>query len=606
MDALDKQIHESHLDYYQGTIYEAVQEIAALYPKYDCMRYYGRRISYKEFTQEVEAAARGLRALGVKEGEIVSICTPNTPQALIFMYAINLVGGIASMIHPLSGNGELEHYLTLTKSRFLLLLDQHLEKAQAMVGKTSLEGVILIHVSDYMPMHLNLGYDFTKDGRSYRKLAKANPYLVSEDNKVSVKTWIWDAFLKNGKSYKGDVKVPRTKDDDAIILYSGGTTGTSKGIVHTNYGFNCFAKQIISTNPMFTPGDRMLSVLPIFHGFGLGVCFHSMFTNGGCSVLVPVFTPQDFGRLIVTEKTNFMAGVPALYDALLRTSILADKDLSFLKGIFSGGDTLSPALKERFDTYIAERNSPVPIREGYGATEIIAACCLTPIKTAKVGSIGVSFPDTTFKIVEPGTEIEVPRGEIGEIVISGPTVMRCYLNEPEETAETLRVHADGKTWLYTGDLAVMDDEDFIFFKGRSKRMIISAGYNVYPAQVEAVLDAHEAVRQSCIIGVPDQVKGEKVKAFAVLKDGYEGTKELNNEIKEYLRGKLSKFAMPYNIEFRTELPKTKMNKVDYRALMKEEEDKLAAKQARKEALKKQRAEAEGEAGEKTEKAEATE
>jgi len=208
--------------------------------------------------------------------------------------------------------------------------------------------------------------------------------------------------------------------------------------------------------------------------------------------------------------------------------------------------------------------------------------------------------------MEPGTEIEVPRGEIGEIVISGPTVMRCYLNEPEETAETLRVHADGKTWLYTGDLAVMDDEDFIFFKGRSKRMIISAGYNVYPAQVEAVLDAHEAVRQSCIIGVPDQVKGEKVKAFAVLKDGYEGTKELNNEIKEYLRGKLSKFAMPYNIEFRTELPKTKMNKVDYRALMKEEEDKLAAKQARKEALKKQRAEAEGEAGEKTEKAEATE
>lgn len=589
MDAFDKQIHEAKLDYYKGTMYEAVEEVAALYPKFDAMRFYGRAITYKELTEEVERCARALRALGLKEGEIVSICSPNTPQAIIFMYAINLAGGIASMIHPLSGDGELEHYLTLTKSRILLLLDQHIDKAKAMVGKTGLETVIFTHVSDYMPLHLNLGYDLTKDGRSHRKLAKSNPYLMSEDGKVSVKTWIWEDFLKNGKNFKGNVRVPRTKDDDAVILYSGGTTGTSKGIVHTNYGFNCFAKQIISTNPMFNPGDRMLAVLPIFHGFGLGVCFHSMLANGGCSVLVPVFTPQDFGRLIITEKTNFMAGVPSLYDALLRTSILADKDLSFLKGIFSGGDSLSPALKEKFDQYVTERHSPVPIREGYGATEIIAACCLTPTRSAKVGSIGVSFPDTTFKIVEPGTDIEVPRGEIGEIVITGPTVMRCYLNEPEETAETLRVHADGRTWLYTGDLAVMDEDDFIFFKGRSKRMIISAGYNVYPAQVESILNAHDKVHQSCVIGVPDKVKGEKVKAFVILSEGVENTKEVNNELKEYLRGKLSKFAMPYAIEVRTEFPKTKMAKVDYRALMKEEEDKIAAKEVRKAALMKERA-----------------
>ena len=591
IDEFDKQIHEANLDYYKGTIYEAVEEIAAKYPKYDAMRYYGRAIRYKELISEINTCARALRALGLKEGEIVSICSPNTPQAIIFLYAVNLAGGVASMIHPLSGDGELEHYLTLTKSRILLLLDQHIDKAKAMIGKTALENVIFTHVSDYMPMHLNLGYDLTKDGRSHRKAAKQNPYLISEDGKTSVKTWLWDDFLKNGRSFNGVVRVPRTKDDDAIILYSGGTTGTSKGIVHTNYGFNCFAKQIITTNPMFNPGDRMLSVLPIFHGFGLGVCFHSMLANGGCSVLVPVFTPQDFGRLIISEKTNFMAGVPSLYDALLRTSILADKDLSFLKGVFCGGDSLSPALKEKFDAYVAERHSPVPIREGYGATEIIAACCLTPIRSAKVGSIGVSFPDTIFKIVEPGTETELPRGEVGEIVISGPTVMRCYLNEPEETAETLRVHADGRTWLYTGDLAVMDEEDFIFFKGRSKRMIISAGYNVYPAQVESILNAHEKVHQSCVIGVPDKVKGEKVKAFVILSEGVPNTKEVTNELRDYLRGKLSKFAMPYNIEVRTEFPKTKMSKVDYRALMKEEEDKIAAKEARKAALMKQRAEA---------------
>mgnify|MGYP002730298412 FL=1 len=307
----------------------------------------------------------------------------------------------------------------------------------------------------------------------------------------------WDDFLKFGKTRFFDIKVKRKSDDPATILYSGGTTGVTKGILLTNKNFNALATQIIATNPMFRPGDKMLSAMPLFHGFGLGVCIHSMLAFGGRCILVPRFTPESYAKLITKYKCNFIAGVPTLYEALLRLPKFDNADLSSLKGVFSGGDSLSIELKKKLDKFLYDHKAVVQVREGYGTTETVTACCLTPTHMHKEGSIGLPFPDTYIKIVKPDTDEELPYGQEGEILLAGPTVMKEYINHPEETANTLRKHKDGLTWVYTGDLGVMDSDGFVFFKGRSKRMIITSGYNVYPAQLENIIDACDIVSILC-------------------------------------------------------------------------------------------------------------
>ncbi|MBQ1620507.1 MAG: AMP-binding protein, partial [Oscillospiraceae bacterium] len=336
-----------------------------------------------------------------------------------------------------------------------------------------------------------------------------------------------------------------------------------------------------ATNPMFRPGDKMLAAMPLFHGFGLGVCIHSMLANGGRCILIPRFTAKSYAKQIVKYKCNFIAGVPTLYEALLRLPSMDGADLSSLKGVFSGGDSLSVELKKKFDKFLYDHKAVIQVREGYGTTETVTACCLTPPHMHKEGSIGVPFPDTYIKIVEPGTDHELPYGEEGEILLSGPTVMKEYMKHPDETAQTLRTHADGLTWVYTGDLGTMDDEGFVFFKGRAKRMIISSGYNVYPAQIENLLDAHEMVQMSCVIGVPDAYKMQKVKAFVKLNPGVPANDETRQAILDYCAKNVAKYAMPYDVEFREELPKTLVGKVAYRVLEQEELAKIAAENEQK-------------------------
>ena len=380
----------------------------------------------------------------------------------------------------------------------------------------------------------------------------------------------WANFIRLGRYCFYDYKVKRESDDPAVILYSGGTTGTTKGIVLTNRNFNALSSQIIAANPMFCPGDRMLAAMPLFHGFGLGVCVHSMLSQGGRCILIPRFTAKSYGKQIVKYKCNFIAGVPTLYEALLRLKSMNKADFSSLKGVFSGGDSLSVELKKKLDSFLQEHNAKIQVREGYGTTETVTACCLTPPSKFKEGSIGIPLPDVYIKIVRPGTKEELAYGEEGEILLAGPTVMKEYMNHPEETAETLRKHDDGLTWVYTGDLGSMDEEGYVYFRGRAKRMIISSGYNIYPSQIENILDAHESVQMSCVIGVPDSYRMQKVKAFVKLGAGVEANEETRDNIMNYCRKNIAKYAMPYEIEFREELPKTLVGKVAYRILEEEE------------------------------------
>ena len=553
-----------HLEYFDGSMFEAVENVARKYPNVVAFDFMGKSTTYRSLVREIENCAKALKTIGVREGDKVTIAMPNCPQAIYMFYAVNLVGGIANMIHPLSAEKEIEFYLNESESVTAITLDQFYHKFERIRENTKVINIIIASVKDALSKPIRAGYMLT-EGRKIAKIPEDAPVIT------------WKDFMRLSHScfYK-TYKVKRTGSDPAVILYSGGTTGTTKGIVLTNLNFNALAAQIVATNPMFRPGDRMLSAMPLFHGFGLGVCIHSMLANGGRCILIPRFTAKSYAKQIVKYKCNFIAGVPTLYEALLRLPSMDGANLSSLKGVFSGGDSLSIELKKKFDKFLYDHNATVQVREGYGTTETVTACCLTPTHMFKEGSIGLPFPDTYIKIVEPGTDREVPYGTEGEILLAGPTVMKEYMKHPEETAQTLRTHADGLTWVYTGDLGVMDEQGFIYFRGRAKRMIISSGYNVYPGQIENVLDAHDAVQMSCVIGVPDAYKMQKVKAFVKLKDDAAATEETKQDILNYCARHVAKYAMPYDIEFRDDMPKTLVGKVAYRVLEEEELAKLKA------------------------------
>ena len=546
-----------HLDYFEGSMIAAVEAVAERYPDNVAFDFMGKSTTYKGMVREIHRCARALKTIGVREGDKVTIALPNCPQAIYMFYAVNLVGGIANMIHPLSAEKEIEFYLNESGSVTAITLDQFYNKFENVRENTKVVNIIIASVKDALSTPIKAGYMLT-EGRKIKRIPKDAPVIR------------WKEFMELSKACFYRYRVDRQSDDPAVILYSGGTTGTTKGIVLTNKNFNALGQQVLAANPMFAVGDKMLAAMPLFHGFGLGVCIHTMLSQGGRCILIPRFTAESYAKQIVKYRCNFIAGVPTLYEALLRLPSMDGADLSSLKGVFSGGDSLSIQLKKKFDKFLADHNASIQVREGYGTTETVTACCLTPPHMYKEGSIGLPFPDTYIKIVEPGTDRELPYGEEGEILLAGPTVMKEYAGHPEETAQTLRAHADGLTWVYTGDLGTMDEEGFIFFKGRAKRMIITSGYNVYPGQLENILDAHEKVQMSCVIGIPDPYKMQKVKAFVKLVPGTPATDATRNELLDYCRKHIAKYAMPYDIEFREDMPKTLVGKVAYRQLEEEE------------------------------------
>lgn len=552
-----------HLQYQECSMWEAIEKIVEKYPNYTAYIFMGKKTTYKEFAQNVEICARALKAIGIRVGDRITICMPNCPQTVIMFYAVNLVGAVANMVHPLSSEREIEFYIKESKSIAAITLDQFYHKFEAIRENVELSNIIIARIKDELSKPIRAGYMLT-EGRKIEKIPKDAPVTI------------WNYFMDQGRHYHWKYRAVRDPHDPAVILYSGGTTGVTKGILLSNYNFNALGAQIIATNPMFRPGDSMLAVMPMFHGFGLGVSIHSMLMNGGQCVLVPRFTAESYAKLIKRYKCNFIAGVPTLYEALLRQPVMEGVDLSCLKGVFSGGDSLSVELKKRFDKFLYDHNASIQVREGYGTTECVTASCLTPTHVYKEGSIGQPFPDTYYCIVKPGTQEELPYGEEGEICISGPTVMLGYLDHPEETAQTLQVHPDGRTWVHTGDLGTMDDEGFIYFRQRLKRMIVTSGYNVYPSQLENILDAHELVQMSCVIGIPDPLKIQKVKAFVMLKPGVEPTQANKDILMAYCRKNIAKYALPYDIEFREQLPKTLVGKVAYRVLEEEELAKIKA------------------------------
>lgn len=579
-----KMTNTTQLKYPDYLLYDMLEDSAKKHPDSISYNYYGTKRTYGEFLKEIKQCAKGFRALGVMPGDKVSICMPNTPEAMISFYALNKIGAVANMIHPLSAEPEMKYYFNISESRFVVTIDLAYSKINHVAAETKLEKCIVVSAKDSMGLFMKIGYSLTKG----RKIKVSKSEFVIPWKKFIREGSLWsDEEIVGKKTENESIPIAKKAEcckahDVAAILYSGGTSGYPKGIELTNLNFNALAMQSVVACQCLKEKDKVLSIMPIFHGFGLGICIHTVQYFGGTCILLPTFSAKTFDKLLKKYKPNVIAGVPTLYEALLKNKKLEGYDLSFLKCVISGGDSLSVSLKRKVDSFLQEHGANIQIREGYGLTECVTGSCLTPPAEYREGSIGLPYPDTFYKIVKPGTEEEMPVGEEGEILISGPSVMKGYLKDEEETDKTLREHADGRTWMYTGDLGCMDQDGFVYFKQRLKRMIISSGFCLYPQYIENVIDSHPNVLMSCVIGIPHAYKVQVAKAFVVLRNGYEPTDEMLQEIKTYVESQIAKYSWPYAYEFRAELPKTLVGKIAYSKLEEEEAGKIAASETKAE------------------------
>ena len=548
-------IQRDHLEYPELTMFQMVERIATQYPDEPAYEFYGHKTSYASFIKHIERAARAFIATGIKSGDVVTVCMPNLPQTLACFYALDRIGAVANMVHPLSARSEISFYLNVSKSKAILTVDMFYEKVvDALKDVKQPVTVLVARVQDELNPILKAAY-VLKKGKGYLRFPNREKDLL------------WRDFLKKGTD---DVPLPESVFDPAktsVILYSGGTTGTPKGICLSDLNFNACAMQAREAiNQEFHTGFKMLSCMPCFHGFGLGINIHTVLIHGACCVLMPTFTTKSYASMLMRKKPNFIAGVPTIFEALLHAPGLDKADLSFLHGMFCGGDSLSPELKKKIDAFLKDHGASIQVREGYGLTECVTASCLTPRDTSREGSIGIPFPDTLYRIVCPGTDDDLLPGEEGEIILTGPTLMLGYLDAPEETAAVMKKSVDGRTWLHTGDIGYMDADGYVYFMRRMKRLIITNGYNVYPGQIENIIDAFPEVSYSCVIGVKDPRRMQRVKAYVVLRDGVKGDEDCRRRLMDHLRQHVASYALPKEIEFRDELPKTLVGKVAYRVL----------------------------------------
>ena len=545
------------------SIYQYLKRHALKYKKNIAIEYFGTNITYNEFLHKINACAKAFKNQGIRKGDVVSILSANIPEALIAFYALNKIGAVANMLHPLLSENEIKEALITYQTVMVVAMDLCYSKLKNIVNDTEVYKVIIISPKDAMPYFTKIGYELTK-GRKIEKPHKDDTYIL------------WKDFIALGKnSTKKVPDEPVKKDTPAVILQSGGTTGNPKGIVLSNGNFNAATIQAKIALPDLDDKDIVLGIMPIFHGFGLEVSINDAFNVGAKVVLIPSFKASEFDKLLTKHKPTVLIGVPTLFEALMTNERMTNVSLSDLKYVITGGDTLKKEKVNKINQFLHSHGAKTNFTQGYGMTEAVAAISFDLKYASHPGTIGIPWPGTYVQIVKPGTDEEVKPGEDGEICISGPTVMLGYYNNEKETTDALHIHKDGNLWLHSGDIGSMDKDGFITYKQRIKRMIITSGYNVYPSQIEEVLETHEAVLDSTVIGIPHPYKVEVAKAYIVLKKGYKETPKLKRELENLCKKNLAHYAIPKEFEFRNSLPKTIVGKVDFRKLQQENIEKRA-------------------------------
>lgn len=537
-----------HLDYHKGSIYDMLACAVEKYPDYTAMEYFNVTFTFRKLMDKIDTVAKALTKLNVSENECVTICMPNIPEAIFLVYAINKIGAVCNVIHPLSSREEIAEALAGAQSTTVFTTDVSFPNVKGLT-----DNIVVCEVSNSMNTLLKTGYNLKN-----RKNLKYPASVIR-----------WKDFIKS--SGNAECYVKREQNDPAVIIYSGGTTGKSKGIVLTNLCFNSLATQCYAVCKEARAGNSILSALPIFHGFGLCVSVHVPLTLGLKCIVLPKIDTAKLNDIINKKKPNLLPAIPTMLKVISNNKSLGPKSLESVKVILSGGDYLSDDLREKVLDYFKSCGSDAHIQVGYGLSEATAFIAATSENIEETDNLGIANPDTVIKICDPETNCELPVGEVGEICVNGPTVMMGYLNEKEETENVIRTHDDGITWLHTGDLGFLDEEGVLHFTSRLKRMIISNGYNIYPTELENIINKCKYVASSVVVGIKDKIRQEAPKAVIVLKNGIQRTAEVEKEIAEFCKKNIAKNAQPKEIEFTDALPTTKVGKINYRVFERKKE-----------------------------------
>ena len=533
-----------HIDYYNGSMYDMLLETAENYPNLVALEYFDIKYSFKEFIKKIDEVAISLKKYNVVENECVTICMPNIPEAIFLIYAVNKIGAICNIIHPLSTLNDIKNAIDQTNSSIVFITDVTYDT----IKDLNIENLIVCDVSNSMNGIMKALYNLKNKKEYNEDVIRWNEFLRKSDNR----------YMKT--------HVSREKNSPAVIIYSGGTTGKSKGIILSNLCFNSIASHSEVICKEAKAGNSMLSALPIFHGFGLAVGIHAPLVLGLKCILVPKININKINRLIKNKKPTILPAIPSMLNAIINNRFMGPKSFKSVKIILSGGDYLSDELRDKTEKFFNKSGSGVLIQIGYGLSEATAFVSATNECMKDINNIGVPNPDNIIKIFEPYTDVEKEYGDIGEICVKGPSLMLGYINQDEETANVLKTHFDGDVWLHTGDLGYMSEDGILHYTSRLKRMIISNGYNIYPLELEEIINKCKYVNSSTVVGIKHKVKQEVPKAVIVLKKEYKLTKEIEKEIKEYCKNNIAKYAIPYEYEFRSSLPTTKIGKIDYRSL----------------------------------------
>ncbi len=546
------------IEFSNKTIYEYLKNEVGENLDLFALNYFGNRITYGEMFRKINLLAKALRFYDLKKGDVVSICLPNTPEAVEVFYAVNKIGAVAEMIHPLSGKVEFDQFLNISKPKIIFLFDQCYDKFFNCFKDNPNLKIILVDISEAMNPLYKYGYKFFK-----RKKIECH----RSENVIN-----YIDFLNKGYFYHKKDSLKISASDVAVILHSGGTTGKPKGIMLSNYNFNALARQGAVNVIDVEEGDRIVTLLPIFHGFGLGVCVHCPLSLMVEVILVPEFDEKYFSYILKKFKPNVIAGVPTLWEAMIKSKGLKCVSLESLKYMISGGDSLTLELEKNINSFLHNHKATINISKGYGMTECTAAAIYTFPDSNELGAIGRAMIGNEIKICKPNSTTRADPLEEGEICVCGPTVMIGYMNDLEETKNVLKKHDDGKLWLHTGDIGYMKENGLVYFTQRIKRIIVSSGFNIYPSQIEALIETHPKVLKCVVIGVPDPYKMQVPKAIIVLKEGVLESTKIKAEIRILCRKNLAQYSQVKNISFRSSLPETLYKKIDYKRLEEEERD----------------------------------
>lgn len=556
---------EDHLP--QCTLYELVKERSRSFhfENETALFYYGTEITFSKMFEIINQYAAAFSCIGVKQGEAVSLISPTLPESVCILYALNKIGAVANIIDPRTDESHTLEFIKKAKSRVLVTLEMCYKHVNAHLDELGLDYVICIDPSASLPTIKRFGYRL--------KCAK---YDIPYDGKriLRVADFFESASGKSVESVKYEPGMP------AVITRTGGTTGISKGVVLTNDSMNAVAANFYLTIPNPIVKDKyiqsFLNFVPLAASYGIVVSTHMSMTMGLKNIMIPNFNPDKFDKMVLAFKPRHIIGVPVIYEKLIYSPKMKGKDLSFISTMAAGGDSASESLEDKLDEFRISHNIKYPIAQGYGLSEVSSACSFGFRDVHKKGSVGLPCYFNTIAAFEPDTENELPIGEIGEICISGPTVMKEYLDEPEETASVLRTHCDGRKWVHSGDLGYIDDDGFLFIVGRIKRAIIRGdGHKVFPLQLEKIVLRHPAVENCAVIGVRDRNYSSCCHLpliCAELNDSNADKDTIRNELMQLCADNIEKRSMPAGVVFVDKIPLTGLMKNDYKALEAEYEN----------------------------------